>query len=295
MFDRLMGKFLVEEGMLSKGQLVQVYRTQEQNHAKMGVIAVSEKLMTIAQAEEINALQASRDMRFGDLAIARGYLQEEQVEKLLEKQTNEFLAFTQAIIDRGYMTMDEITGSVTIYQKKYGLLESDMEALKVGDIERIVPIFMGTDQREYESLFAIAIKNIYRLVDAHIYIGRARTVREYQGEALGYQKMRGDCSALMAFTGKYEDLQKMAIAYTKEEFIETREDALDALCELINCINGLFATQNSLQGSSIELEPPVYLSGFASIAAVEMVVMPVYMDNAEIELIVSLEKDVSVR
>ena len=82
---------------------------------------------------------------------------------------------------------------------------------------------------------------------------------------------------------------------TKEEFIETREDALDALCELINCINGLFATQNSLQGSSIELEPPVYLSGFASIAAVEMVVMPVYMDNAEIELIVSLEKDVSVR
>ena len=55
MFDRLMGKFLVEEGMLSKGQLDQVYRTQEQNHAKMGVIAVSEKLMTIAQAEEINA------------------------------------------------------------------------------------------------------------------------------------------------------------------------------------------------------------------------------------------------
>ena len=42
MFDRLMGKFLVEEGMLSKGQLDQVYRTQEQNHAKMGVIAVSE-------------------------------------------------------------------------------------------------------------------------------------------------------------------------------------------------------------------------------------------------------------
>lgn len=295
MFDRLMGKFLVEEGMLSKGQLDQVYRSQEENRAKLGVIAVSEKLMTIAQAEEINALQASRDMRFGDLAVARGYLQQEQVERLLAEQTNEFMAFSQAVVDHGYMTLEEVTGAVSGFQKKFGLLESDMEALKAGDIERIVPIFLGSDQKEYEQFLALAIKNIYRLVDAHICIGRARTTRELQGEAIGYQKIRGDCTLLMAITGKYSDMQNMAIAYTKEEFIETRGDALDALCELINCINGLYVTQKSLEGLNIELEPPVYLPGFASISAVGMVVMPVYIDNAEIELVVSMEKEVVVR
>ena len=84
MLDRLLGKYMVEKGILTKDQLRQVYHLQEANRAKLGVIAVSEKLMSIAQAEQVNALQATVDKRFGDIAIEKGYLTESQVARLLE-------------------------------------------------------------------------------------------------------------------------------------------------------------------------------------------------------------------
>ena len=56
MLDRLIGAYLVEQGVLTKSQLVQVYSKQESDRAKLGVIAVAEKMMTIAQAEQVNML-----------------------------------------------------------------------------------------------------------------------------------------------------------------------------------------------------------------------------------------------
>ena len=47
MFDRLIGVYLVEKGLLDKSQLEKAYQIQESNCAKLGVIAVAEKLMTI--------------------------------------------------------------------------------------------------------------------------------------------------------------------------------------------------------------------------------------------------------
>ena len=48
MFDRLIGVYLLEQGLLDKNQLAEAYRMQESNRAKLGVIAVAEKLMSIA-------------------------------------------------------------------------------------------------------------------------------------------------------------------------------------------------------------------------------------------------------
>ena len=92
----------------------------------------------------------------------------------------------------------------------------------------------------------------------------------------------------------YEDVRKMAIAYTKEEFIETREDALDAVCELINCINGLYASEQSGNDSRIELEPPNFSVNFAQATSDEMIVMPVYIAGGEIKYIIAVSKDILV-
>ena len=86
----------------------------------------------------------------------------------------------------------------------------------------------------------------------------------------------------------------MAIAYTKEEFIETKEDALDAVCELINCINGLYASEQSRNDSKIELEPPNFSVNFAQATSDEMIVMPVYIAGGEIKYIIAVSKDILV-
>ncbi len=294
MFDRLIGKYLLEQNLITKSLLTQVYHLQESHRAKLGVIAVSEKLMTIAQAEQVNALKATMDKKFGDIAIDRGYLTETQVGRLLELQGNRYLAFIQALVDTGTFTMEQVVKVENDYQRLHGFTETDMAALRTGDIERIVPIFMDTDNPIYRSMMAMGIKNMYRLVDADVYIGKAYKVRSLKDEVMGFQKFHGDQKATVAIAGKYEDVQKMAIAYTKEEFIETKEDALDAICELINCINGLYATELSRNDVKIELEPPEFSVSYTEANCEEILVMPVYICQGEVKYLIAISENMRI-
>ncbi|WP_022765022.1 chemotaxis protein CheX [Butyrivibrio sp. XPD2006] len=294
MLDRLIGAYLVEQGVLTKSQLVQVYSKQESDRAKLGVIAVAEKMMTIAQAEQVNMLQSSMDKRFGDIAVEKGYLTDIQVQRLLGLQGNTYLTFLQSVVDMGFQTMEQLENIEADYQKANGFTESDMAALKTGDVEKAVPIFLNSDDPVFGGMFAMGIKNMYRLVDNHVYVGKAYTSRVLKDEVLGYQKFHGDQQAVVAISGKYEDVRKMAIAYTKEEFIETREDALDAVCELINCINGLYASEQSRNDSKIELEPPNFSVSFAQASSDEMIVMPVYISGGEVKYIIAVSKDILI-
>lgn len=295
MFDRIIGKYLLEKGRLTKEQLSTVYDIQESKRAKLGVIAVSEKLMTVAQAEEINALQATMDKRFGDLAIERGYITEIQLGYLLSLQQNEFMTFTSALVEKKLMTLEEVDQMIREYQQEKGYSDGQMTILKNCDVDFIVPIFTGSDDEEYNAIFKYGIKNIYRLVDTHLYIGSVYTTTNAKAECIAYQSFGGDISATVALIGKDADLQKMAKSYTKEEFIETEEDALDAMCELINCINGLYATDRSKKGKKIDLEPPYFITKFGEVDGSELKVMPVYCADAEVLLVVSVGSGVTVK
>lgn len=295
MFDRIMGRYLLDNGKVTKEQLAGVYQIQESKRAKLGVIAVTEKLMTVAQAEEINALQATKDKRFGDLAIERGYLTNIQVGRLLSLQGDEFLTFTSAIVERGLMSLEEINQAINQYQREKNLTDTEMDSLKHGDIEVIARVFLDTDDPDCILLFTYGIKNWYRLVDTHVAIGPAEKIHDIKEECVSYQRFHGDVNAIVAIAGKDADIQKMAKSYTKEEFIETSEDALDAMCELINCINGLYATEKSNQGVKIELEPPMFITKFAELSGDEIYEIPIYGSDSEVYLIVSVHNNVDVK
>ena len=294
MLDRLLGNYMMEKGLLSRTQLVKSYQIQETHRAKLGVIAVSEKLMTIAQAEQVNALQASMNKRFGDIAIEKGYLTEPQLGRLLELQGNAYLAFVQALVDENYLTLEQVNKAEADYQSEMGITATDISDLKAGEIDRIVPIFLDTEDKRLRRIFTMAVKNIYRLVDSHVYIGKSYRVGSLRNEVLGYQSFRGDEKGKMAIAGRYEDIRKMAIAYTKEEFIETEEDALDAVCELINCMNGLYASERSKEGALIELEPPEFYITFTEATGDYLDVLPIYTSGGEVRLIISASSDIKI-
>ncbi len=292
MLDRLLGKYMLEKGILDKGKLQRAYKVQENNRAKLGVIAVSEKLMTIAQAEQVNALQASIDMKFGDIAIEKGYLSQAQVGRLLELQGNSYLAFVQALVDEGLLSMEQIGNVEAEYQKELGLTETDLVELKSNDVDRIMSIFLDREDQAVKDHFSMAIRTMYRLVDSHVYIGKAYRTTSIRAEVMGYQRLHGGEKAAVAISGKYEDVQKVAISYTKEEFVETKEDALDATCEFINCINGLYATEKSKSGGSIELEPPEFSVTYSEAKGDSIIALPVYLSGAEITFFRSVNSDI---
>ncbi len=296
MFDRMLGRYLVDRQLITWEQLKEVYQEQEKTRAKLGVIAVGENLMSVAQAEEINAAQAEMDKRFGDLAIEKGYLNREQLERLIAMQGTAFHTFLQVLSDRNILSVKEVQRVMKEFQKEHNLLPRDMDALIADDIGRITQMHLpGTDE-ELQRLFTLSVKNMFRLVDRHVMIGSANKVKKISGDVLAYQNLRGDLDATVMIFGEYEDLRKLAVTYTQEEFIETREDVLDAMGELINTNNGLYARERSAKDEGmVDMEPPTFYTNGASVSAGEIVVLPVQICDGTAEYAVAIGNKVQIK
>ena len=293
MFDRIFANYLVETGKLSEQNVEVIFSTKEERRARLGVIAVSEKVITIDQAEEINQLQAIYDKRFGDIAIDNGYLTPEQVDRLLDLQGNGFLTFVQSIIDHGCLTMDEINTALETYQKKNSLTLGDMENLKSCEIERIVPIFFYKQPDFLIQLGGILLRAIYRLVDFRVYIKKPYVTTEISYSFLAMQELFGEHAILNAICGEMDDLKTAAIGFAGAEYINQPEDALDALCELINCVNGMFATTKSRENIDLDMKVPEFSTEPGILKGTSLLCIPVIVFDKEITVVFSIDNEFS--
>lgn len=292
MFDRIFANYLVKSGKLTAKDLGEVYSSQEQKRVRLGVIAVSEKLMTIEQVEEVNQLQAIYDKRFGDIAVDKGYLTDEQVSRLLVLQGNAFLAFVQSVVDAGYMTMSEFDEALTDYQKSHNFTLMNMEDLKSCDIDRIIPIYLYEQDPMVQRLCGVMIRTMARLIDYHVYIKRPSVVSEFSYDALCLQELNGEHKILTALTGDVTgSLREAAIGFAGSENVIENEDCLDALCELINCVNGLLATEMSAVNVDIDMDAPYSTAEAGVIKGESILVLPIVIYGSEIDMLVTLNQD----
>ncbi len=294
MFDRIFANYLAKSGKLSTNALKDIFSSQEQKRVRLGVIAVSEKLMTIEQVEEVNQLQAIYDKRFGDIAIDKGYLTAEQVSRLLSLQGNSFLAFVQATIDGNYLAMEEIESSLDSYQKDNHFTLMNMEDLKSCDFDRIIKIFVYQQPDILQSLCGVMVRTVSRLVDYHIYIKTPYEIKEMPFQLLSMQELNGQHKILTSLTGSSESMMKAAIGFAGEQFIENEEDALDALCELINCVNGLLATEMGTKNIDLDMDAPHYYMEEGSLKANRLFCLPIMIGNLEIDMIMALDQEYSL-
>lgn len=257
MVSYLLGNYLVEEGFMTKEQLLHVISKQEEIRVKLGLIAVSEGMLTLDQADAINRMQQTMDKRFGDIAVEKGYLTEAQVSSLLKMQGNEYLTFAQTLVDEDIVSMDKIQLVMRSYQVENGFTNTEMEAIKSGDVDKIVPLFIPQGTEEYQEIVAIALKTIIRCIDRHAYPMSGAVDRVVDLEKPVYQELVGKETWRVCFADGDKGLCALASVFAKEEFLTVDEDVQDAVGELLNCINGLFATAQSNKGVALELMPPV--------------------------------------
>lgn len=285
MINRLFGDYLVKSGRITRDQLTLALDTQKKVRVKLGLIAVSEKLMTPEQADEVNRLQSVKDKRFGDIAVEKKYLTEEQVERLLSLQGNQYITFAQAIVDNNLMTLDDFEKAFGEYQKSLDFTNTDMEALKSGDTDRIVPLFLPGDCDEYQTEHAlVAIRAMIRLVDSDAYVGRASWVSVAGTNGVAMQNLKGDMEASLAFAAEGNGLLAIAEGFGREEYKEVNDDALDAVAEFINCINGMFTTGIASK-VALDMLPPVFSTGSASYTAGRMLLLPVFVEGKQVNLL----------
>ncbi len=295
MFDRLFAEYLVDTGNLTKEQLERVYLDQQKKYVRLGVIAVSEKLMTVEEVEEVNQLQALYDKRFGDIAVSEGYLSEEQVNRLLTLQGNPFLTFMQAVIDSDIISAGDFDELLRKYQRANNFTLMNIEEMKTCQVDRIVPIFMYKEPELVQKLCGVMIRTLSRLIDNHVYIRHPYHEKSVDFDALAMQELNGDHHILTSIAGDAnEAMMKVAVAFAGAENVSDSDDSLDAICELINCVNGLLATEVSNREVDIDMAAPLSYSNKGQVKGEDVLVLPFVACGYEFKMIVTYDKDYEI-
>ena len=258
MVEYILGNYLVDNGKITKDQLQQVLEKQDSVRVKLGLIAVEEGLMTIEQADEVNRLQAVMDQRFGDIAVSKGYLTEDQVGKLLKQQGNTYLMFVQALVDEQLVTMEEIDLLLNDFKRINGYSNSELEDIKSDDVDRILPLMLPDEAKQFQEIIGAAVRTMIQMVDRHSYPGRAAMVDSLPTEPLVNQVLVWEEGIVCCLSERDGGLLKVCSVFGREEFEQLDADSLDAAGEFLNCVSGLYTSNLSRQGIFLELIPPEF-------------------------------------
>jgi len=290
----IVGNYLMEKGLLTGEQFRDILNEQQKVRVKLGLIAVAEGLMTQEEADRVNQLQAVMDRRFGDIAVEKGYLTEGQVNSLLKKQGNAYLAFAQAMENQQLMTIEQLEQILLDYRCENNFTASDMDALKSDDVDSILPLFLPVDSEAYYGIAGTAVRTLMRLVDTGLYPDKAYIMQKTEDENGALQKVEGEKGFVSALGGKGNALQFTASVFGQEEFVSVDEDALDAIGELLNCINGLYVSECK-DGSSLELMPPSFKTGIQGFESRKMLVLPIHIKNDCIDLMIAIGDEIEMK
>jgi len=293
MFGLYFGEYLLKKNKISRAQLDEIMKVQS-SRAKLGVIAVAEKLLTPKQAEELNELQKHIDSRFGDIAIEKGYLLAEEVNYLLTLQGSPYLKIIQSLIDMNIMNLNEIETCIEDFKKDYGLSDTELDALKSGDIDRIIPVFIDNSIPFAGGCITMVIRNIIRFINNNIMLKKAYTVKNYAFPSIAYQRLVGSHDLFVGLAGKDEALLTIASPFAKEEFSVMDEEAFDSVCEFINCSNGLFASKIIADDIHIDMTPPKFDQNKTLASEGDIYVVPIVISGKQTDLLVVLDKKVEI-
>lgn len=294
MFGTFFCNYLERKGAITAEQRNIILNQLKKSALKLGFLAISEKMLTIVQAAEINALQAQQDKRFGELAIEKGYLTEKQLEKLLTLQGDPYFHFLQVVTEEEIMTEEEVEAKFYELRKDFGFSEKEFADLRSGDVEKLINMFISTGLSNYDAYISLAIRNVIRFIDRQIYISGISKTFEYEAKHLSYQRITGEHEMFLGLAAEGEELTAIAGPYAKDEFETTDADAYDAVCEFINCINGLFASNLSVNNVYVDMLPPGFGGDLRIEADNGFYVVTLYIRDKKVELIAAINSNLKI-
>ena len=294
MVASIVGNYLVAKDLITAEQLSDVLKEQSKVRVKLGLIAVAEGLMTQDEADRVNQLQAIMDKRFGDIAVEKGYLTEGQVESLLKKQGNAYLAFAQALENQQLMSIEQLEQYLIDFRCENNLTVSDLEDIKSNDVDRVLRLYLPVEGEKYLPMAGIAVRTLMRLVDTELYPTKATIATELEADNGAIQYMEGNPGVYCGMAGKGTDLLYTASVFGQEDFASVDMDALDAIAELMNCINGLYASALSKEGVAMELMPPEYSDRISKVTSGEMLVLPLVINGCNVNFVMAIDNKIEM-
>ena len=260
MFMQLFGSYLLNNGIITGGQLNQALMKKGQISVKLGVLAINAGYMTAAQVEQVHQRQAQVDKRMGDIATEMGFLSAAQVEELLGAQSPAHLRLGQALVDLGFVTNAQFEKALSDYKRQYLLSDTDFANEDVQKANAIISAFLcfsGVEHYEYcVDYISLLFKSITRFITDDFVPLEPTCVKGTKCALMVRQKINGIFSAHTGFECTPDTLLAFASRYAGEEITEQGEFADSVVGEFMNLHNGLFAVNASVaRDVELSLEP----------------------------------------
>ena len=139
---------------------------------------------------------------------------------------------------------------------------------------------------EYLILMSLALRNIVRFVSPYIRLKTAKKVTQYSASYIAFQRTIGAYDGFLGFASDDNAILSIADGFAGEYFEEPDIDALDAVGEFTNCINGLRATELSYQEIPIDMLPPEFLFHSSVKDSDGFYILPIYITGKKVDMII---------
>ena len=258
MFSRHFGQFLLNERMVTPGDLSRAMARLGDARPLLGILAIAKGCMTPDQVREVSAAQKREDKRFGTIAIERGYLTAEKLEELLSAQKNEHVLLGQILVEDRILSHEGFLRALELFREKSGLSDEGYDALRGGDTDRAVSSILAGQPGGKNPLIKvwseIFVRNIIRFVDPAAALDPL-SERDLKDSVVILQSMKGDREFVTFMSAKEPVMADVARRYTDLASGALDEMAFEALGEFLNVSNGLFTVNCSDRGVELDLQP----------------------------------------
>ncbi|MBR0172296.1 MAG: chemotaxis protein CheX [Lachnospiraceae bacterium] len=165
-----------------------------------------------------------------------------------------------------------------------------MKANPKTDAEQFIRKQTDPDERTMQMLL-VGLDSLRKMVDAGTEVLHAEKMTGFEAKACASQKVQGLVNACTMICGDKASLRRVAEGYVGAQFIETDDDAMDAVCELINTANGVFA--RSITEEDEDLEPPFYRHLPSIIEAKEIYALTVGLCGTKVHFCIAYSPEIA--
>ena len=188
-----------------------------------------------------------------------------------------------------------IDGYLSAYQLDNGLTDEELEARRDPEqLRRILPSYLLSDTKHYNRFVHLAVDAVARMISKNIVLKKMKVAHEHYFKRFAYQELKGTHHMFFGFAGKGNSLLVIADKFAGRKFENMDSEAYDSVCEFINTINGLYASEMSYENVKLEITLPTVCSDKALRSGSNIYCLPIVLDGAEIEMIFSFDSKIHI-
>ncbi|MCL2718696.1 MAG: hypothetical protein FWE14_07925 [Lachnospiraceae bacterium] len=296
MVAQIIGNYLIERGIVTRGQMLVLHKERQKVRAKLGLIAISEGYMSPDEVKDIyNEIENDgtlTDRAFADIAIERAYLTEGQIRMLSHKQSDNYLCFVQALEKQNIMdieALNEILNDFPLINNEFQL-----DDLKSDDVNRIIPLFLPREAKDYVNAACCAMRFLNHKVDTNIYPVKAYLTDKFTAANGVFQFARGEKEYAYAVVARNQEMATLATCYMRERYDGLDEEILDIVSEVVNKISSSYASELSQDDVLVDLIPPYPYMALKEVKAKEILVLELIVKYETVYLLICMSSAIEI-